>query len=247
MIKNIYINGASYCNGFLIDNHSKDELNEKSWVSLLQKNYNINYNIKNGKSLYNIYTETFIYLNENKPDLFICVIPFNNENKNIYYLKNLNNKYEMVNIMNYDYLLKIKDNYQISNELIDYFYFRDTEDYQINKFIKNAELIFLFLQFLKNKKIASFLYFDFVFFYKKQLDTFLDKLDKKEKEYLLLIFDEINKIKGMMDEIYIINNKFEDLVITKDNNILTTHPSQLAHQIFYEHIKKQIEEKQWLI
>lgn len=244
MIKNIYINGASYCNGFLIDNHSKDELNEKSWVSLLQKNYNINYNIKNGKSLYNIYTETFIYLNENKPDLFISVMPFNNENKNIYYLKNLNNKYEMVNIMNYDHFLKIKNNYQISNDLIDYFYFKDTEDYQINKFIKNAELIFLFLQFLKNKKIVSFLYFDFIFFYKKQLEVFLDKLEKKEKDYLLLIFDEINKIKGMMDEIYNINNKMEDLIVTKDNNIMTAHPSQLAHQIFYEYIKKQIEEKQ---
>ena len=245
----IYVNGASYCNGFMLDNYKEDEIHEKSWLSFIKKDFNIFHEIKNGKSIYDIYTESISYLENNTIDLFIAIIPFNDKEKNSYYLKNLNNNYEKVNIIHYDDYLKIKKDYLISDNLINYFYFKDEEEYYINKFIKNMELFFSLIQYLKNKKTKFLLFLDYKNFYENNYLELVNKIDKKEKKYLELVFNIVkNNSIGMMDQIYDLHNlnknekKIDDLIITKDNNIMTAHPSELAHKIFYDYLINKLKE-----
>lgn len=248
--KKFYVNGASYCNGFLLDNYKNDEIHTKSWFNRLinkMRNYNFYYEIKNGKSLSEIYLETICYLENNEINAYLTVIPCNLDKKRDYYLLNkTTEKYEHVDINNYDHLYAIKDKYLISEDLINYFYFKDEEIFSINNFIKNMETLYLLINYLINKKINFYLFFDSLYFYKQNIKKIFHLINEREKHYIdILNKSIISNVKGMMDEIMlnfnIKNNQFESLIVTKDNNIFTAHPSLLAHELFYKYLLNRID------
>ena len=206
MKKNIYINGASYCNGFLLENYMEGKIHEKSWLGLLINkltNYNFIYEIKNGKGLSKIYFETMLFLSKNHVDDIILVIPgIFKERKNYYLVNSDTNKYEHVDIVNYEHLLKLKKDYEFSENLIDFFYFKDEENFILNNFIKQIEMLYLLINYIKNKNINFNIFIDTFHFYNLDLININKKLEEKEKEYIKIISEYIkNNIGGMMDEV----------------------------------------------